>query len=185
MPYLTPAEFREKPFGIPLRQYSDEMLEDYIEIASANVDAFCERHFGQATYTEVFRGDGSNTHLVYQYPIISVTSLAEQTIEDTPVTSSYPVSTGLIRTTNNDSVGRIELNGLDDISAFSPANLYTLVYVGGYATIPAVVKHATALWVSELLKPDYGGAQETVPEIVPITNQQIADLLVPIRRRRI
>jgi hypothetical protein len=185
MGYITPAEFRVRPFGIALRQYTDDLLSEYIEIASANVDSFTERHFSEASYSEVFRGDGSKTHLVYQYPIVSITEITQKTIDTAPTVTTLDTDR-LVRTSSNDAMGRIELDGLDNnISSFGAGNLYTVEYVGGYATVPVAVKHATALWVSELLKPDFGGAQEEVPEIVPLTNQQIADLLVPLRRRRI
>lgn len=183
--YITPAEFRAKPFGVALRQYSDPMLVDYIEIATANVETFTERIFAETTYTDTFKGDGSTTHLVYQYPITTIVSLDETTIEATPVVTAYDVA-HFIRTSANDAIGKLEMDGLDEnIFTFVGSNLYTVEYTAGFAAIPVAVKHATALWVSELIKPDYGGAQESVPEIVPLTSQQIGDLLIPLRRRRI
>jgi len=186
MGYITPAEFRTKPFGIALRQYDDELLQEYIDIATANVDAFTERKFSQENYTEVFQGDNTDTHLIYEYPIQSLTGITQTTIASTPVTTSMSSMTNVILTDMNLAMGRVELNGLDNnISTFSSGSLYTVTYTGGFAAAPAVVKHATALWVSELLKPDYGGAQESVPEIVPLSSQQISELLIPLRRRRI
>jgi hypothetical protein len=71
------------------------------------------------------------------------------------------------------------------IDVFLPDAKYTIVYTAGYATLPPAIKHATALFVSELVKPDYGGAQDSTPEIIPMSSQQIADLLSIYRRRRI
>jgi hypothetical protein len=185
--YITADEYRARYVGSPQQgaKYNDAILETYIEIATANVEAFCERIFSEEEYTEVFRGDGSTTHLVYEYPIIDVATLTEATVETTSVTTTYDIDR-LIRTTRNDSVGRIELDGLDDnITSFSPLSLYTLEYTGGFTELPVAVKHATALWVSELMRPDYFPSDGRSPEVIPLTSEQIAELLIPLRRRRI
>lgn len=184
--YITADEFRAKKVGQPNRQYSDDQLEDLIAVATANVEAYTERVFSSASYTEKFRGDDSLTHLVYQYPIISITSLAETTIDTTPVTTNYDIANHLVRTTTNDAMGRIEMDGLDpDISAFSSYSLYTVIYTGGYSVIPPAVKHATALWVSELLRADIDLRRENDERAIPLSSEQIAEILNPLRRRRI
>lgn len=183
--YVTPAEYRALVTGSPVRQYSDEVLNSYIEIATANVEAYTERVFEAINYTEVFRGDNSRTYLVLEYPIISITSLTQNTVANPPVSTAMDISSRLVRTTDNNNMGRIELDGLDTVTNFSAANLYTIVYRGGFESIPVTVKHATALWTSELMRPDYGGAQSRVPEIIPLTSEQIAEMLNPLRRRRL
>jgi hypothetical protein len=182
--YITADEFKDKPLGIALRQYSNDQLGSFIEIATEQVESFTERILSSATYTETFIGDGSTTYLTTQYPLISVTSISETTVSATPVTTTATVNT-LVRTTETDKYGKILLGPSTEIAAFSPGAKYTIVYTAGYATLPPAVKHATALFVSELVKPDYGGAQDTTPEIIPISSQQIADLLTNYRRRRI
>lgn len=181
--YITPAEFRAMPLGIK-GNYSDEQLQQYIEVATANVEAFTERIFTSAYYTETFRGDGSLTYLAYQYPLINVVSLKQSSIEETPVVTTYSTDR-LVLTSNNVDVSRIELDGAGEFSSFSTSYIYELQYRAGYSTIPPVVKHATALWASELIKPDFAGASLEVPEIVPFSTQQIVELLAPLRRRRI
>lgn len=182
--YITATEFKDKPLGIALRQYSTDQLESLIEIATEQVESFCERVFQQTTYTETFVGDGSTTYLTLQYPLISVTSITQVTIATTPVTTSVTQST-LVRTTETDKFGKVLLGPASEIDTFAPDSKYTIVYSAGYATLPPAVKHATALFVSELVKPDYGGAQDSTPEIIPMSSQQIADLLSIYRRRRI
>jgi hypothetical protein len=182
--YITADEFKNKPLGVALRQYSSDQLDSLIEIATEQVESYCERIFEQTTYTETFIGDGTATYLTNQYPIISITSLSQTTIATTPATTTVTASS-LTRTTDADKYGKIILGPSSQITSFAGDSKYTITYTAGYATMPPAIKHATALFMSELLKPDYGGAQDTVPEIIPISSQQIADLLGIYRRRRI
>lgn len=182
--YITADEFKDKPLGIALRQYSSDQLQSFIEIATEQVETYTERILASTTYTETFVGDGSSTYLTTQYPLISVTSISQTTISTSPVTTTVTPST-LVRTTETDKYGKILIGPSSEITSFSPDSKYTIVYTAGYATLPPAIKHATALFVSELVKPDYGGAQDTTPEIIPISSQQIADLLSIYRRRRI
>lgn len=182
--YITADEFKNKPLGIALRQYSSDQLDSFIEIATAQVEQYCERVFELTTYTESFVGDGTATHLTQEYPLVSVTSLSQTTLTTAPVTTNVTVGS-LLRLSETDKYGRVALGASSEITSFSGASKYSLVYSAGYASIPPAIKHATALFMSELLKPDYGGAQETTPDIIPITSQQIADLLGIYRRRRI
>jgi len=182
--YITADEFKNKPLGIALRQYSSDQLDSLIEIATEQVESYCERIFESTTYTETFIGDGAATYLTNQYPIISVTSLSQATVESSPVVTSITPST-ITRTTDGDKFGKLTLGPNSETTAFSGGAKYTIVYTAGYATLPPAIKHATALFMSDLLKPDYGGAQDSTPEIIPITMQQIADLLSIYRRRRI
>lgn len=182
--YATADDYRTMVTGAPTRQYNDAQLDYYLQVATANVEAWTERIFSQQTYMERFRGDGSTTRLVYQYPVISVTSLQEETIADVPVTTVMDESK-LILDDLNLSVGRIQLDGYDTISSFAPSSLYELVYEGGFAALPIAVKHATVLWTAELLRPDYAGVRSDAPEIVPLTTEQITELLGPLRRRRV
>lgn len=178
--YITPDEFRAKPLAMPLRQYSDVQIQEYAEIATSNVEDFLERILARQSYTETFRGDGSTTFLLHEYPLISVSSLTEKTVASTPVTTTYTLS-HLVRTSDNDAAGRIELDGLGEFTAFDPANLYTITYEAGFDSIPPKVKHATALWICELLSPDYTRSEDGQQA----SSEQIVELLTPIRRRRI
>lgn len=184
--YLTAEEFRtRKYFSMPNRQYDNAILDDYLQIATANVEAYCERIFTSQTYTEKFLGDGSTTHLVYQYPITAYTSLSKTTTGAAPVTTTYAVAK-LIRHDINDGSGRVELDSAsgEPFTNFSGDAIYTVIYTGGPTEMPVAVKHATGLWASELLRTDYGSTAQA-PEIVPMTSQQIVELLQPIRRRRV
>lgn len=182
--YLTAEEFRtRKFFSMPNRQYDNTVLDEYLQIATANVEAYTERIFAEQTYTEKFQGDGSTTYLAYQYPITEITSLNQVVISDGS-TSSADLSK-LIRTGQNDSIARIALSGNDVLmQSFRGDAIFTLVYKAGFASVPPVVKHATGLWCAELLRGDYGNTTQA-PEVMRLTSQQIVELLNPIRRRRI
>jgi hypothetical protein len=182
--YITTDQFRVLPLG-GVKNASikdDALLERYIEIATVNVEQFTERIFESATYVEIFRGDDSLTFLAENYPILTVVSIDDITpgaeIEGDPASL-------LVRTTINNECGRMELVGKGNIASFSSGSIYRIVYTAGYDPIPLAVQHATALWVTELLQPDYLGPQDGTPALVPASSQQISDLLVPLRRRRI
>lgn len=179
--YVTPAEVRALPLGVSLRQLTDPQLQEYIEVATSNVEEYTERIFSLQEYTETFRGDGSVTHLLREYPITKITSITE-TDPASGASRTYDIANHLVRTTVNDGCGRIELDGLDPsgINSFYAGYIYKVVYSAGYAFIPVGVKHATKLWVTELIQPDFGK-----DDAVPLSSQQIIELLDPVRRRRI
>lgn len=184
--YLTATEFRAKLLSIPNKNYEDSVLDDILQIATENVELYCERIFSSAYYSDVVRGDGSATFLTHEYPIISVTSMYEDTIDVIPVTTTYDTVNRLLVTTSNLAHGRIALDGLDgDISSFTPGAMYRINYRAGYEVIPPGIRHATALWAAELLRQNYGLTTGGLPEIVSLTSEQIVELLNPHRRRRI
>lgn len=184
--YATATEYRALATGAPTGQYNDEQLNNILQIATVNVEQFCERIFLQDTYTEVFLGNGTASWLLYEYPIISVTSVDQDSIAITPANVSYD-PTRFILTSQDLRSGRLRMDGLDisGISAWAGDQKYTVVYEGGYATVPHAVAHATALWGAELLQPDYAGPRSDAPAIIPMLTEQILELLEPIRRRRV
>lgn len=184
--YATADEYRALKSGAPNQQYQDVELDSYLQVATANVEQFCERIFEQQTYTEDFVGTGRASHLVYQYPIISVTSATQNTLAISPVQTAYDTDRFLL-TTQNLASGRLLMDGLstDGTTTWSGDSRWSVVYEGGFAEIPPVVKHATLLWTSELLRPDYAGVRSDAPEIIPMTTEQILELLEPLRRRRL
>lgn len=177
--YITASDFRALPLGVPLRQYTDEVIENYIEVATQNVENFCERIFESDEYAETFVGDWTSKFLVQNYPITAIDSITYTNISSGE-TGTLDVAT-LIRSDVNDASGIVELYG----SAFAGDSLYVITYTAGYVDLPPAVKHATAVWVSELIKPDFGGVSSDVPEVVPFSSQQIVELLTPFRRRRL
>ena len=181
--FITAAEFRAVPLGVSLKQITDEQLDELISVAQENVEAFCDRHFASAYYTEEWMGDGSTKYITEEYPIISVVTLTQTDPSSGTVTSlditklrNMPLQT---------ASGIIELDGYDTVTTFSTAYKYSIYYRAGYTTIPVAIKHATKLWTAELLQPDFAGATTTTPNVIPITTEQITELLIPYKRQRI
>lgn len=172
--YMTAAEFRARPFGVPLRQFEDDQINEFLQVATEAVENHCERVFSSLDWTETFMGDGTDSFLVQQYPITAIKSITKDGV-------ALDEDSVFVRTTLNDNMGRLQLDG----DTFSASSTYVVTYTAGFSPVPATVKHATGLWATELMRPDYGGASGEVPEIVPLTTEQIVELLQPLRRRRI
>lgn len=177
--YISADEFKARPLGIAVRQYTDEMLNDYIEVASTAIEDLCDRVFSEDEYTETLKGSGSEKLLLTHYPLTDITSISATSISDGTTSTIDPDD--LVRTDISDSSGILELNG----DVWAPTYLYEVTYTAGYDPVPAPVRHATAVWVSELLKPDFAGPTMDVPDIVPFSTQQIVELLTPYKRRHI
>jgi hypothetical protein len=183
--YLTSAEVRARAsaIGLKLRQISDELLDEYIQTATEEVEDYTERIFASAYYDETWRGDDSTTYLVQNYPVLDIVSLSEKTVETTPVVTTLD-PTLLVRNDINDLAGRIELSPLDTVTAFVSTNLYTVRYRAGFDILPSRVKHATMLYVAELMQPDFADPANGRVDLVPMSSEQIVELLGKLRRKR-
>lgn len=181
MSYISVTEFKKLPLGVSLKSMEDETLQYILDVATGNVEQFCERVFSSAYYTEKVIGNDDTKILLWNYPVIQYVSV-KQTLDGADTT----ISTSLLkRTTANDASGILELDGTDTVSTFSSSAVYEIQYRAGYETIPYTIKHATALWASELLQPDYSGPQQQSIELIPATSEQISELLTLFKRRRI
>ena len=181
--FITADEFKARPLGIAIKQIDPVALAAMIEVASENVEDYLERSLLIQSYTATFTGDGSDTYIAWNYPITQITSLTQtdslgaQTTMDVAkidITRSY--------------AGILRLSGTDAITSFGPSSTYTLTYSAGIAAtvndLPARVKHATALWTAELLRPDYAGAGDDASGIA-LSSEQIVELIGKLRRKRI
>jgi len=168
------------PLGVSLKAMQGELLQQYIETATEQVEDFCERVFAGAYHEVSFIGDGSSTYLTWEYPIVKVVSLKYAPLAELTSFTSFTVGTDIVQTSLDSEVGRIRLAS----ETFSASNMYTLEYYAGYAVLPWAIKQATALFVTELLRPDYAGIQGQNVDIVPESSQQIVDFLVPRYKRK-
>lgn len=181
MSYITIDEFKALPLGVSLKGMDNTSLQYILDVATGNVEQFCERVFSSAYYTETFVGNDDTKHILWNYPVLQYESVTQ-----TASTGDTVLDVGMLRRTSvNDSAGILELSGVDTVTTFSSSYVYTVVYRAGYDTIPATIKHATALWATELLQPDYTGPQAGTVELVPATSEQISELLTIWKRRRI
>lgn len=173
--------FKRLPLGINERGMPPiEALQEFIETASDQVERFCDRKFLTGTRVETIWGKGGNELILDEWPVTSLTSV---TWVDTNANSGT-TDTSTLRFT---SAGIVEFKNLVN-GPWRRDRLYTVTYVSGYALadIPRPVKHAVALWASDLMRPMYAGpSRERPPELVPLTTEQIGELLENYRRRRI
>lgn len=173
--------FKRLPLGIKATSLPPtEAVLEFIETASEQVERFCDRKFLTGTRAESMWGSGSNALLLDEWPVTALNTVTY--VDSSGVTGTVDVST--LRFTES---GVVEFAN----SANGPwrtDRLYTIEYVSGYAAadMPKPIKHAVALWASDLMRPMYAGpSRERPPEMVPLTTEQIGELLDNFRRRRL
>ena len=181
--FVTAEEFRAMPLGVSLKQFSDEQLDSLIEVAQANVESLCDRHFASAYYTEEWMGDGTAVYITEEYPVIQVLEMTQ--IDPSAGTEVDLDVTKLVLLPHEKSAGILRLNGFDVVTTFDVSYKYQVYYRAGFTTVPVAIKHATKLWTAELLQPDFAGVNSNVPDVIPLTSEQITELLTPYRRIRI
>ena len=181
--FITAEEFRRVPLGVSTKQMTDEDIEGLIQVAQDNVESLCDRHFASAYYTEEWMGDGSAAFIVEEYPVIQVVTL-KQIDPSTLAEINFDVT--LLQLFPHDkAAGIIRLDGYDTITTFSASYKYQIYYQAGYSAIPAAIKHAVKLWTAELLQPDFAGVNNNVPDVIPLTSDQILELTQKYKRIRI
>ena len=108
---------------------SDTLLTDLLARLQEAAESYLDRKIESATYTEQKDGDGTDKLVTHQWPIISVTSLHDDT--DRNFTAAFLIAAA-------DYVlykdrGLIRLDGLTFASGIQNVKI---VYVAGYATVP-------------------------------------------------
>lgn len=150
-------------------------LPTLINEASEWVQDYCQRRFGEQTITETVRGKNRTRLLLQEWPIATIDSL---TWEDDAGTQSGSVDAD---TYNILEAGMLEFKrGQTWWSNRRYAVTYTLE-----PDVPGPVQRATALKVTDLLRPMYTGPRDRAPELVSVVEEQIIDLLEKHRRERI
>jgi len=137
----------------------DALLEALIDRVSEAVETYCGRRFKQETVTEYHDGRGRSRLALRRRPVASVTSLhddldrayTDEEIVDPDDYTFYP------------DEGIVEL----DAGVFQDGlRNVKVVYVAGYATVPADLAHAAIVWVAAIFhRAQQGGdgfAQERV-----------------------
>lgn len=178
---LIDRDYLDKlPLGLKqqMRPYS-EAIDMFIESASEQVEAWCDRKLEFQEHTEIYYGNGTNRLVLDQYPAHTITSVTYESTYGGPFTLD---SAGL----RLHPAGILEFRYPTTLGPWRRDSLYTVKYMAGFNPVPAPIKHATALWVTELMRPNFGGPQpERTAEIVPFAREQIEILLDPYTRRRI
>lgn len=113
----------------------DTLLEEIILRESKFMESYCGRVFKQDNYTEYHDGEGESSLFTEQYPIISVTSIHDDTLRvfgaGTEIASSYIIV--------REDIGLVRLDGTTFQSGMDNVKV---VYSAGYATIPEDLESA-------------------------------------------
>lgn len=189
MGLITVDEFARIPIGLkgPKSIPEADHLQALIETASTAIEDFCQRRFASQEHVEVLRGRDSYRLILGEFPLTGLTSVAW---EDDSTATTGTIDTALLRVVEDGWIEfkRKEAGRSGYVYAgpewFDAGRTYTITYTAGYATIPGPIKHAVALQVAELLQPNFGGASQEVPELVPLSSQLIVDLLNPKYTRK-
>lgn len=113
-------------FGFGDNAQDEVELERLITVAQELIESYCGRKFDEATFTEYYNGDGTDLLFVKNYPIISVTSLHDDSSGRTFGADTLIDPTGYAVIDSN----RIQLF----TSLFAEeVNNVKIVYVAGYS----------------------------------------------------
>ncbi len=178
MALCTLAEVK-LPLGIAVSTY-DSLLQMCLDTADQSIRDYCKKNFEQTSYTHYYDGHALQDLTLRQRPVISVTSVyldqkggygqgpgafgastllspgSDYLLVIDDKTGNYSQS-GILRRTNLGSSSSLPLTWSGTLSggsntAFWPrgSGNIKVVYVAGYATVPAPVKHACAFLAGRL-----------------------------------
>lgn len=172
--------FKLLPLGVNEKAMpANEALAEFIETASEQVEIFCDRHFLSAQRIEKIRGTDQQSLMVDEWPVTALASLSWT--DDLGLTDT--IATNLVNFTAAGVLTFIDQRN----GPWLKSRVYTVTYTSGYSTqtMPRPVKHAVALWATDLMRPSFGGpSKQMPPEFIPFTESQITELLDGFRRRR-
>ena len=121
---------------------SDVLLQDLIARIGAWAERYCDRSFAKATYTEQRDGDGTDTLLVRQWPLLSVASLYDDPLRVFGAATQIAATDfaiyanqGMIRLD-----GRVFSVGIQNVK---------VTYEAGYADIPEDLQQAVVELVAD------------------------------------
>lgn len=207
MGYITEAEFKAATTGAQTTGLAAGALQTYIDDASAQVDAFCNRSFVAVTnvveylYSDIgwsaIIGPRGFVTLkpIQSFPITNVDSVTWQLKGRELTTSAVSPSVSTLAASDYTilkdphgygNVIRVFLNFLRYRSNGSV--LFTVQYDAGFATYPAILKRATILWVTGLLKRRGDQAMMNTPEGFVAVDASVGEVraamntLQPLRR---
>jgi uncharacterized phiE125 gp8 family phage protein len=167
---ITTAEF--KTFrGISVSTY-DTLIALLIGSAQAQAERYCDRAFDTGTYTEKHNGSRTNTLVLRNAPITSITSISlidpdgNTTALDSS-TYTVQLDSGVVKLAGS-LYGWATLDDVDpserrwgDLPAFPDGHQnLQVVYVGGYATAPNDLKMAMYMYVDALYARTYATGGE-------------------------
>lgn len=169
---------------------SDERLTVAVAAASAFVESYCQRRFTSETYTEYHDGTDCDMLELDQFPIISVTGIFEGGSAVSLVSGEDPYAVPQPEIVIYKEEGKLVR---PFSSFFGYRRFYKVVYIAGYATIPADLVDAThnvaALMLREKDRAGIAmkqGASQTAQfiRLLPETTQRTLDRYRELALRR-
>lgn len=206
MPLASKAEF--KVYLNTTTAADDDAIDFVLDVATAQIERYCNRAFASATHTEDLSGAGDNKLVVRNPPVASITSLSRLYQDGTTslvdaVSYTFDPGSGVIAL-NADAAWFPENWAGDNPQPGSPMtgygrrprfsmgmNRYRVVYVGGYSPIPADVKFACIDIAKDLFKnrrinrgmgaEDFGGGVKFTARASLDALDRVKHLLDPFR----
>lgn len=110
---------------------SDTVALQCVTAAIEHVNAYCNRDFRLADYTEVFEGDGSSTKWIRNAPVNSIASIKKLNTDTNEFEDIF---------TSPDTIGNaVRFIGGKIIllrASFTDGGIYQIIYNGGYSAAP-------------------------------------------------
>jgi len=118
----------------------DALISDLISRVSKQIKVYCERDILSTTYTEYYNGRGTNSLMLNQYPVTAITSINDDL--DRNFTSETLIDSDDIIFNSGTDKAKAGIVYLDGLNFSCGRNNIKVVYVAGYATIPADLEQA-------------------------------------------
>lgn len=144
---MTPAQIAAGGAAAPagVTSVDDGIIQDLVNAVSEAFAGYCGRNFKRDAFTERRNGTGTNSMVLINYPVISITSLsivaprssASATTPTNPLTEDVDFVF--------DTRGRVQL-----FSIVFPKGVANVLidYLAGYSTPPSDLSHAAAKWAA-------------------------------------
>lgn len=169
----------------------DDLLTRIVTAASENINRYCQRTFESTVYTsELYTGSGTDTLILRNFPIITLSSVSEGGTALTIGTDPYGAGTS----------GDVYILSANEGSIVRPfswflcyRHYYSVTYTAGYATIPASIVQAcldlSSLMVHEKdhvgLAAKIGSQGTTYVRALPDSSQRALDMYRDISMGRV
>jgi hypothetical protein len=144
-------------FGFGDNAQDEEELERLITVAQGLFEQYCGRKFDEATFTEYWNGDGTDLLFVKNYPIISITSIHDDTGDHTYGASTLidPTTYAIINDNHVQMYASLFNKGVNNIKIVYVAG-YSDETVGTHVPIPKELRQACIAQVGWMFKQGEG-----------------------------
>lgn len=184
MGFITVADFKALPLGLKdtlLAKFGDPAIQSYIDTATAQIENYCHRKLAKQSVADpMFEGRGQHSRLLREYPLVSVEKV--EWVDDNGYTGSHPAAAFFLM-----PWGEIKWKPnylASQQGPFIHGRYYTITYTAGFDPVPAPIKHACGLWVTELMQPTFAvPSGKDQSDLVALSSEQIGELLEEYRRK--